>query len=195
MDNRRFDFRIWHWIHAIVVLGLMATVLLRKTFLSWRSNSELIAQKLAEINIEIGTEQAKVIAKAIRAPMWEWHIIFGYALAALLLWRIMLFFTQSGTRFYRNNKNKSAHKKLVMISYIGIYLILLFMAISGLIMNFNEVLGLSKEITHNIKGIHEFIFFYGILIFVPLHIAGAVVAELKDEPGLISNMINGKDKF
>ena len=163
--------------------------------MSWRSNSELITQKLTELNIEIGIEQAKLLAKAIRAPMWEWHIILGYALAVLLIWRIVLFFTQSGSSFYRNYQNKSVHKKLVMISYIGIYSILLFMAISGLIMNFNEVLGVSKELTHNIKEIHEFVFFYGVLIFVPLHIAGAVVAELKDEPGLVSNMINGKGKF
>ncbi|MDQ6961560.1 MAG: cytochrome b/b6 domain-containing protein [Mariprofundaceae bacterium] len=195
MENRRFDFRIWHWAHAFVVLGLMATVLLRKTFLSWRSNSELIMQKLAEINIEIGAEQAKVIAKAIRAPMWEWHILLGYALAALLIWRITLFFTQSGSRTYRDNKNKSMHKKAVMIGYIGIYSLLLFMATSGLVMNFHAALGLSKGITHDIKEVHEFIFFYGVLIFVPLHIAGAVAAELKGEPGLISNMIHGKAKL
>jgi len=193
MKSRRFDFRIWHWVHAFVVLGLMGTILLRKTFLSWRSNSELITQKLAEINIDISIEQAILLAKAIRAPMWEWHIIFGYALAALLVWRIMLFFTPSGINFYRHFKDKSRHKKLVTISYIGIYSILLFMAISGLTMEFKEMLKLSSEITHNIKEVHEFVFFYGVLIFVPLHIVAAVVAELNDEPGLISNMINGKE--
>ncbi len=195
METRRLDFRIWHWLHALIVVGLMATVLLRKTFLSWRSNSELITQQLAEINIEISIEQATSLAKAIRAPMWEWHILFGYALATLLVWRIALFFTHSGSSYFKNYKRKSTHKKLVMVSYIAIYSILFFMAISGLVMNFNDALGLSKEITHDIKEIHEFVFFYGVLVFVPLHIAGAVIAELRDEPGIISNMINGRSKF
>ena len=73
-------FRLWHWLNAFVVLGLLSTVLLRKTFLSWRTNSEIIMTKLSEAGTEITAEQAKLIAKAIRAGMWEWHIIFGYAL-------------------------------------------------------------------------------------------------------------------
>ena len=42
-------FRIWHWLNAIVVLGLLGTVFLRKTFLSWRTNSEILMTKLSEI--------------------------------------------------------------------------------------------------------------------------------------------------
>lgn len=74
-------FRIWHWLNAIVVLGLLGTFFLRKTFLSWKTNSEIIMTKLSDIGIEITAQQAGVIAKTIRAGMWEWHIYFGYALA------------------------------------------------------------------------------------------------------------------
>ncbi len=105
------NFRIWHWINAIVILGLLGTVFLRKTFLSWRANAELLTQKLSEINLEITAEQAKVLAKAIRVPMWEWHILLGYALAALVIWRIILFFTQSGKQNYQNLKEETFHKK------------------------------------------------------------------------------------
>ena len=35
MQKWRLDFRIWHWLHALVVLGLIGTVFLRKTFLDW----------------------------------------------------------------------------------------------------------------------------------------------------------------
>ena len=192
MELKRLDFRIWHWLHALVVLGLMGTVLLRKTFLSWRTNSELIVQKLSEINLEISVEQAKIIAKAIRAPMWEWHIILGYALSLLVIWRIALFFTASGSSNFKGFSTKNLHKKLVTLSYIGIYSILLFMAVSGLSMNFSESIGLGKDLTHDIKEVHEFIFFYGILIFVPLHISAVIIAELTTEPGLVSKMINGK---
>ncbi len=191
MKKWRLDFRAWHWIHALVVFGLMGTILLRKTFLSWRTNSEILSQKLADINLEVSAEQAKVLAKAIRTPMWEWHIILGYALMALLIWRVALFYTESGKANYQNFKEKSLHKKMVSITYIVIYAILLFMAVSGLLIHFYEILGLTKEIAHQIKEIHEAVFFYGLLIVVPLHIAGVVIAEQRGEKGIISDMING----
>ncbi len=193
MQKWRLDFRIWHWVSAVVILGLLGTVFLRKTFLSWRTNSELLTQKLSEINLEVTADQAKVLAKAIRAPMWEWHIILGYALAALLVWRIILFFTQSGKHNYQNLKEESFYKKIVKMGYIGIYLVLVFMAVSGLIIHFHEALGLTKEDAHDIKGIHELVF-NAILIFVPLHIIGVFIAENKDEEGIISDMVNGGDE-
>ncbi len=193
MKKWSLNFRLWHWIHATVILGLLGTVFLRKTFLSWRTNSELLTQKLSEINLEVTEAQAKVLAKAIRAPMWEWHIILGYALAALLLWRIILFFTQSGKQNYQNLKAESFHKKMVKLGYIGIYAILAFMAISGLIIHFYEELGLLKDTAHDIKEVHELVF-NAILIFVPLHIIGVIIAENRDEKDIISDMINGGSK-
>ncbi len=193
MKKWRLDFRVWHWIHATVVLGLLGTVFLRKTFLSWRTNSELLTQKLSEIDLTVTEAQAKVLAKAIRAPMWEWHIILGYALAALVVWRIILFFTESGKQNYQNLKAESLHKKMVKIGYIGIYAILAFMTVSGLVMHFYEELGLLKDTAHDIKEIHELVF-NAILIFVPLHIIGVIIAENRDEKDIISDMINGGSK-
>lgn len=190
MKKWRLDFRVWHWVHATVILGLLGTVFLRKTFLSWRTNAELLTQKLSEINIEVSADQAKVLAKAIRAPMWEWHIFLGYALSALLLWRLLLFFTQSGKINYQNFKQETLHKKMITISYIIFYTVLLFMAISGLTIHFYEALSLTKDTAHDIKEIHE-LFYNAILIFVPLHIIGVIVAENRDEKGIISNMIHG----
>jgi len=194
MKKWRLDFRVWHWIHATVILGLIGTVFLRKTFLSWRTNSEILSQKLAEINMEVTIEQAKVLAKAVRAPMWEWHIVLGYALVALLIWRVALFFTQSGKENYQNFKERSLHKKLVTVGYIGIYAILVFMSISGLTIHFYEPLGLTKDMAHDIKEIHEFVF-NAILIFVPLHIVGVLIAENRDERGIVSDMIHGGDEI
>ncbi len=193
MKKWRLDFRIWHWLHAIVILGLLGTVFLRKTFLSWRTNSELLTQKLSEINLEVTTDQAKMLAKAIRAPMWEWHIILGYALAALVVWRILLFFTESGKQNYQNLAKETFHKKMVKLGYIGIYAILLFMTVSGLMVHFYEALGLTKDGAHDIKEIHELVFNV-ILIFVPLHIIGVFVAENQDEKGILSDMVNGGEK-
>jgi len=183
-------FRIWHWLNAFVVLGLLGTVFLRKTFLSWRTNSEILMNKLLEIDVVIGIEQAKVLAKAVRAGMWEWHIILGYALAFLILYRVLLFFFDTSKR--ESFSSLSLHKKMVHISYYILYSVLFFMSISGLVIHFYEVLSLSKDMARDIKEVHELVYNY-LLLFVPLHIAGVIIAENSDEPGLISTMMNGKE--
>ena len=122
--------------------------------------------------------------------MWEWHIILGYALAFLLLYRIFLYF--------RDNSKKepfsalSLHKKAVKLLYYFIYSTLFFMAVSGFVIHFYSELHLTKEFAHDIKEIHEAAYNI-IMIFVPLHIAGVIIAENRDEKGLISSMIHGRD--
>ena len=190
MKKWSLSFRIWHWLHALVVLGLLGTVFLRKTFLSWRTNSEILATKLSTMDIDVSSEQAKALAKAVRAPMWEWHILLGYALAALLLIRIALFFTRSGRQNFIDIGAYSLHKKMVKIGYIGIYAILAFMAVSGLLMTFSEPIGLVKETVNTIKEVHELVF-NAVWIFVVLHIAGVVLADNTNEKGITSDMING----
>ena len=184
-------FRIWHWLNAIVVLGLLGTVFLRKTFLSWRTNSEILMTKLSEIGVDITAEQAKMLAKAVRAGMWEWHIILGYALAFLVLYRIYLYFCDSSIK--EDFASLNLHKKAVKISYFVIYATILFMAVSGFVIHFYKELSLAKDFAHDIKEIHELVFNI-LMIWVPLHIVGVFVADNTDEKGLISTMINGQDK-
>lgn len=180
-------------MNAVVVLGLLGTVFLRKTFLSWRTNSEILAQKLAEINLEVTAAQAKALAVAIRAPLWEWHIILGYALTILVVWRILLFFTQSGKENYINFKEQTLHDKIVKIGYVILYMALAFMAISGLLIHFHKDLGLSNSITESLEELHALVY-NAVLIFVPLHIIGVVIADIRNEKGIISDMINGGKK-
>jgi cytochrome b561 len=190
MKKWSLSFRLWHWLNAFVVLGLLGTVFLRKTFLSWRDNSEILAAKLLSLQIEISAEQGATLAKAVRAPMWEWHIILGYALSFLILYRIALFFTPSGKQNYTDIRAASLHKKMVKVGYIGIYVVLLVMAGSGLLLTFHEELSLVKETTKSIKELHEAVFNL-VWIFVALHITGVVMAEVRDEKGIVSDMING----
>ena len=193
MQKWSLNFRLWHWIHAIVILGLLGTVFLRKTFLSWRSNSEILTNKLSGIDITVTADQAKMLAKSIRAPMWEWHILLGYTLAALVVWRIALFFTQSGKQNYQHLKEENFHKKMVKLGYIAIYAVIAFMTVSGLVIHFYQELGLLKDTAHDIKEIHELVY-NALLIFVPLHILGVFVAENQDEKGILSAMVNGGSK-
>jgi len=184
-------FKLWHWLNAFVVLGLLGTVFLRKTFLSWRTNSEILMSKLSEFGTEVTAEQAKILAKAIRAGMWEWHIILGYALVFLILFRIYLHFNNSINK--DSFSSLSLHKKAVQILYYIFYATLLFMAVSGVALAFHNELSLSKEFTHDIKEIHEVVFNF-ILFFAVVHIGGVVVGELTNEKGLISDMISSDKK-
>jgi len=185
-----FQFRLWHWLNALVVLGILGTVFLRETFLSWKENSEILITQLANMDIEITAEQAKILAKAIRAGMWEWHIFLGYALSALVLFRIYLFFKDVSVR--EKFSSLSLHKKGVKSLYYIFYAALLFMAASGLIIHFYEELNIAKDTMNDIKEVHETVYNF-ILFFVPIHIAGVVIAEAKDEKGLISTMVNGQE--
>jgi Ni/Fe-hydrogenase 1 B-type cytochrome subunit len=184
-------FRIWHWLNAIVILGLLGTVFLRKTFLSYKANAEILMSKLSAMGTDITIEDAKILAKAIRAGMWEWHIILGYALAFLVIYRIFLFFGDESKK--EDFVSLNIHKKAVKISYYILYAVILFMTISGFAIHFYTDLGISKESVGTLKEMHESVYNF-ILIFVPLHIAGVVFADAKEEYGIVSTMINGKTK-
>lgn len=181
------SIRIWHWLNAVAVSGLLLTFFLRKTFLSWRENSAIIMDKLSAAGVEITAEQAKMVAKAIRAPMWEWHIIFGVMLAALLLFRIWIFWQEAGFGY---DDEDSLHMRLVHWGYRIFYLVLIFMAVSGLVLNWHEALGLSDDLAHTIKEVHEYMA-WAVALFVPLHIAGVFIAENDDQQGIVSRMISG----
>lgn len=178
---------IWHWLNAIAVSGLLGTFFLRKTFLSWKTNSLLITEKLGSFGIEVTAEQAKAIAKAIRAPMWEWHIIFGVMLALLLLVRVWIVWREKGFGY---DDQDSLHMRMVHGGYKILYLILIFMAVSGVAMTWHESFGLSDALVHTIKEQHELVA-WTVAAFVPLHIIGVVVAEYQGQKNIISRMISG----
>jgi thiosulfate reductase cytochrome b subunit len=192
--------RIWHWVDAGVILGLLGTALLRKTFLSWRTNSELIQNKLAEAGTPIGDELAKEIAVAIRTPMWEFHYLLGYALSALLVGRIIISFLPGQPSMFLHLKDFLTAATRPPLHFMGVkalyslfYVVVTFMVVSGLLMMFKTELGLAKSLTGQLKEIHELAmwFFAG---FAAIHTVGVVVAENRDDAGLVSDMISGGDR-
>ena len=157
--------------------------------MSWRTNSEIIVNQLSSIGVDISSVQAKVIAKAIRSGMWEWHIILGYILMFLIVYRVYLFYKDDSKIDTFSSLN--IHKKMVRISYFIFYGVILFMSISGFSIYFHTSIGLSDAFAHDIKEIHEAVYPV-IYIFVLLHISGVVIAENRDEKGIVSSMINGE---
>jgi cytochrome b561 len=190
MKKWSLGFRVWHWLNALVIFGILITVFLRESFLNKHTVAEILTEKLAALHLTLGSEQAITVAKAVRAPMWEWHIYLGYALIALLVYRIVLFGTPSGKRSYVHFMKENIHKKMVKLGYLGIYAALAGIVLTGLMLNFHDLLGLDKAFKHSVKELHE-LAYIAILLFVPLHIAGVAVAENRDEKGILSDMVNG----
>lgn len=179
----------------LAMLGLVATGLLRKTYMSWRTTAAVIETKMAEVGTPVEPDLAREIAIQIRTPMWENHYLFGFALAILLLARIgiALMPGQSTTLkdFGDAIRTKDLHAILVKAGYVGFYGISAYMVTSGLLMYFKTELGLSKELVGTLKTPHENLLWV-ICGFVVLHIAGVFVAELRGDHGLVSRMIHGK---
>jgi len=185
-------YRIWHWTMAISVIGLLLTVLLRKTFLSWHTNAALIQSKLAETGTEITAETAKMIAKAIRAPMWEWHYIFGLVLGISIAMRIYMLLTKEVQFPLTVLLQAPKEEKLQRAVYLFLGFAIMVMALTGATLYFEETLGLAKEVTAWVKELHE-ITMYAVLGLVVMHLAGVFRHEFMTKEGIVSKMIHGDD--
>ena len=196
--------RLWHWLNALAILGALALVLLRKTFLSWRDNAQLIETRIHELGGTISTDDAVTLAKAIRAPMWEWHTIIGSILVGLLALRVvgaLVDRTQGPVRnarvevrrflsLPRAERRGGVHQMIVKVGYVAFYATLAFMGASGLSMHFKDALGVSKALVETLKEAHELTMWF-FVAFGVAHVVGVVVAELRGERGLVSDMIHG----
>lgn len=199
--------RLWHWFNVVAIFGLLGTVLLRKTFLSWRGNAALIENKIREGGAQIAPDLAKEIAVSIRNPMWDWHYTLGFILAGALLVRILVgifvekkcpatCFLQSAKNLSKasaNEKSHAIHYTLVKAAYAFFYLATLIMVVTGLTMYFRSEMNLSKGFLEPIKEIHELMMWF-FVVFAAGHIIGVVVAENRGDAGLVSDMINGGEK-
>lgn len=175
------SFRVWHWLQAIAIFGIFITVVLRESVMHKTQIGSIVQTKLAEIGTIITDEQAVLIGKAVRAPMWDWHIYLGITVAVLLVWRLAMVL-KNGFGFDDNVKMKKVYQL-----YKAVYVLLSMMAISGLVLYW-KLAGESKEL---VETVHMYIG-WGIFAFVAVHIIGVVLAERSDQRGLVSRMISGR---
>lgn len=166
-----------------MLLALTLTVFLKEAFFDKSTNAELLSQKLQTMAITLTSDQATNLAKVISKPFWEWHIILGYVLIALLVYRALLLFDKKTNP----EKPQSLHKKIVKIGYKLFYIALVVFAITGLMMVFKTELTLSKEIVGYAKEIHKLLFYT--MWFIPLHVIGVVMEHKKEQNQLIDKII------
>ena len=184
-------YRIWHWLMALSTLGLLFTVFLRKTFLSWHTNADIIQTQLAVLGTDISAQSAKVVAKAIRAPMWEWHYVLGLVLGISILIRFYMILTKQGEiPLIALFKANDIHERIKYSVYLVLCSILIFMSVTGGLIYFYEFFGFTKEFAHDIKELHE-LMLYPLITVVLLHFAGVLRHEFTTKEGIISKMIHG----
>lgn len=175
------SFRLWHWLTAFSMFGIIITVILRKSVMHKEQIGGIVQAKLAELGTLITDEQAVMIGKAVRNPMWDWHIYFGIAIAVLLVWRFVMII-KNGFGFDEDPKMQNVYRL-----YKGVYLLLTIISMSGLALYY-KLAGNSKEL---VEGMHEYVG-YGIFAFVVVHLIGVILAERGEMKGLISRMIGSR---
>ena len=195
--------RFWHWMNAIIITGSLLTVAISSTVLQPWNNARLITDKLKEKGAVITEDQARSAAHALEDQVWAIHTYFGYALAAMLLFRIILeFFELADKKLIRKiktaraaflstqeNRITSRNEMLIKTLYAMFYVMLMVMAVTGLCLAFEDDVPLLRSM-HFIRDIHGFTM-YLIIGFIVIHIAGVYLGERKKHKGIVSDMING----
>jgi len=198
------SIRLWHWANTIVITGSLITVLINSTVLDEGSNAGFIKSELQKSGATVGANQTRPLAGALADKVWSVHIYFGYCLAALLLFRLILEFFQladqkllrkikSAYRDYfviKKKRKLARHEFVVKLTYAAFYLLLLIMVVTGLTLAFKDQLPFAKATIHSVKSVHGFCM-YLVLAFIIVHLAGVFLAERDESPGIVSDMING----
>ncbi len=178
--------RLLHWALAFSIGAILLTVFLRMTWMD-KSNMALIIQSgLNKNNISLPHDQIILIAKSIRNEMFQWHFIVGYIIGILLITRV--YYSKKVAVFIPSlTSDKSTHDKLQGLFYIGFYLFLIFTVSSGLTIYF-----LGKEFIWYLpfKTFHK-LSWIGCVLFIIIHVSGAVIANGKKNRDTITKIING----
>jgi Ni/Fe-hydrogenase 1 B-type cytochrome subunit len=204
LKNYSSSLRLWHWMNTIVISGSLITVLFNSTITDDHATSDLMKNELQKSGATITAEQARDAAHALSDSVWGVHIYFGYALTALLLFRLILeYFQLTDQKFIRKfksayqqyniikkNREIARHELAVKATYTFFYAVLTVMVVTGLFLAFEDALAAYKSIRNTVKEVHGFCM-YIVIAFIIVHIAGVYLAERKDGKGLVSDMING----
>jgi Ni/Fe-hydrogenase 1 B-type cytochrome subunit len=199
------SLRLWHWANLVVISGSLITVLINSTITDSQPISELVKTELQKSGVTITDQQAGSVAHGLGDSVWSVHIYFGYILAGLLIFRLLLeLFQLADQKFIRKFKSvyhqfkitkkdreTAKHELTVKAIYGVFYLLLVVMAVTGLFLAFEDAMAPFKAIRHSVKSLHGFCM-YLIIVFIVVHVAGVFLAERKDTgKGIVSDMING----
>lgn len=175
--------RLLHWLMAIAMSVLFITGFLRMYWMNKHHITAILGEKAGGA---IGMEVMADIAEAIRAPMWDWHVVFAHVMIFAFLARI-IYMLAKGIRFpdpFRTGR--SLKERFQGLTYVYFYAFVLVSAATGICLR----LGFLPEWKKGIEAVHK----WGIWwfpLFIALHAAGVLLAEHSDKRGITSRMIGG----
>ncbi len=199
-DRKSAAVRIWHWLTFILMVATITMVLLSETLFHKHDNVKMIQDMVHEKGGLVTVDQAKNVAHEYNDKLWMVHKYIGFALSFLLLSRIVIEIAGSKEEKLMTKINKAVkvpsgdgernHYLAVEYSYLIFYLLFTFMALTGLVLAFEDVSWLDP-LHRTAKNIHSVLqyFFYAYIFF---HLAGTIRADMTKYSGIISRMINGK---
>lgn len=175
--------RFLHWTIAVAMSVLFSTGFLRMFWMNKHHIVSIIGSKTQAI----AQDEMIDIAKAIREPMWEWHIIFAYVMIFAFLARI-IYMIFKGIKFPNTFNTKLPIKERLQGS---IYLFFYAFVLNSIVTGVSLKQGFFPEMKDTIETVHK-LGIYWFPIFILLHIVGIVIAEHTNKKGISSEMISGK---
>lgn len=190
MKNRNYSkiYRIIHWAMALSFLFMLLTIFLRMYWMNKTHVSGIIQDFLSTTDQTLSEDDSISLAKAIRQPMWIWHIYVGYVLVGLYMIRLIL--PLFGEMKFPNPFNKflTLKEKFQNWVYLVFYLCVAISLSTGLLIVYG-----SDSIHELMEEIHVLSIYY-LLAFIIIHLGGVLMAELTDQQGLVSRIISGKKR-
>lgn len=201
-EPKHILIRIWHWLAFLLFIGSVTTVILNKTMFKTKANINMVQTMVQEKGGTITPEQAKNVAHEYSDKLWTLHKYIGFGLVFLMLWRIVAeFIIDRNKKVVARIRNTNAvadttvekkHYLMVQYGYLLFYAMFFTMCITGLIMAFEDI-ELLKPIHDAANSIHSVVQ-WGMYGYMVLHIGGVILADCTNHSGIVSRMINGKER-
>lgn len=187
--------RIFHWLIAISIVIIMATIIMRETWFEKHALADKMYTYTTKLLQDIGQQEAATklqkddfikLAKSIRNTMWNLHVYTGYFLMAIYAIRLGLLFSGKLT-LLNPLSQKGTKNKFKAAVYLTFYICLGCSLLTGVIMvNGPESLGEPLESVHVLSK-------YYVMPFIIIHFAGLIIAEYTDQKGIAGKMISSAD--
>ncbi|MBC6612699.1 cytochrome b/b6 domain-containing protein [Hymenobacter sp. BT507] len=187
--------RLWHWGNAFLITAQLVTILFISVIVNTKSLRPEFQQAFQKTGGSLSEQQARSLAHIVSERIWDWHVYFGLALAAFLVFRIVLTFVQPAAQSFRTRfreaRQEGGTALFAKYTYIAFYLFLVVQVATGLALVYGDNLGLARGAEHTIKEIHE-VNMYLIIAYTVLHIVGVVRSEIVERYGPLGSMIHGR---
>lgn len=205
-EKHSLAIRLWHWVTVVTMAASLILVLLASTMFGTRDNMGMVQEQLERKGAIVTPDQARAVAHEYSDKLWMAHKWVGYGLCFLLLARVVIevFVSRDEKLWGRIKrvmgikpsngyvKSDQRHYLFIKEGYLVFYVLFLIMALTGLGLAYEEV-PLFDTYHRPIKKVHEFVQ-YLVYAYLVVHLIGVIRADVGKYPGIISGMINGKNK-